>query len=116
MNDVFSNKLSQGLLSRRNKIASILENLEVQKLEMRVKTLGREEKTELDRMSMLDLLDDWYHGELIHVDNALARTDDRNFGVCLGCGSEIDPNWLDVFPEAEFCRSCEGLKKCMELG
>ena len=115
MNNALSNKLRQGLLSRREKIARILENLEVQRLALRVKTPGREEKTELNRMIMLDLLDDWYHNELIHVDNALARTDNGNLGICMGCASEIDPSWLDLFPEAEFCRSCEDLKKRMEL-
>ena len=116
MNDAFSNKLSQGLLSRRDKITSILQNLEVHKLEIRLKALAHEEKPGLSPMSMVDLLDDWYHTELIHVDNALARTDNGNFGICVGCGSEIEPTWLDRFPEAEFCRSCEDLKKWIELG
>jgi RNA polymerase-binding transcription factor DksA len=116
MNALFNHGLRQGLLSRRNRIASILKNLEFQELEMRIRTLGHEEKTELNRMNMLDLLDDWYHRELIDVDNALARLDKDNFGICSGCGSAIDPNWLEVFPEAEFCRNCEDLKKWMELG
>jgi len=91
MNVGFNNGLRQGLLSRRDKIASILENLQFQELEMTVRTLGHEETTELSRRSMLDSLDDWYHRELIEVDNALARIDKGNFGICLGCGSDIDP-------------------------
>ena len=116
MNALIGYNLRQRLLSRRSKIASVLENLEYREVEMRVRTLGREEKFELNRLTMLDSLDDWYHRELIEVDNALARIDKGNFGSCLGCGSELDPNWLEVFPEREFCRQCEDIKKWMELG
>ena len=49
MNARFNNNLRQGLLSRRNKIAAILENLEFREVEMRVRTLGHEDKLELDR-------------------------------------------------------------------
>ena len=111
MNARFNNNLRQGLLSRRNKIASILENLEFREVEIRVRTLGHEDKLELNRLSSLDSLDDWYHRELIELDNALARLDKGDFGMCLGCGSQIDPNWLEVFPEGEFCRNCEELEK-----
>jgi RNA polymerase-binding transcription factor DksA len=116
MNATFDHNLRQGLLSRRNKLASILENLEFREVEMRVRTLGHEDKLELNRLSSLDSLDNWYHRELIEVDNALARIDKGDFGMCLGCGSQIDPNWLEVFPEGEFCRNCEELRKWMELG
>ena len=116
MNALIGSNVRQRLLSRRNKIASILENLEVREVEMRVRTPGHQEKLGLNRLTMLDSLDDWYHRELIEVDNALARIDKGNFGSCLGCGSELDPNWLEVFPEGEFCRNCEDMKKWMELG
>jgi RNA polymerase-binding transcription factor DksA len=116
MNAVVDNNVRQELLSRRSKIVSILENLEFQEVKMRVRTLGQEEKIELTRLSMLDSLDDWYRRELIDLDNTLARLEKGNFGMCLGCSSTIDPNWLDAFPEAEFCRNCENLKKWMERG
>ena len=116
MNPVVDNNVRQELLSRRNKIVSILENLEFLEVKMRVRTLGQEEKIEPTRLSMLDSLDNWYRRELIELDNTLARLEKGNFGMCLGCGSVIDPNWLSSFPEAEFCRNCENLKKWMELG
>lgn len=116
MNARFHNTLRQGLLSRRNKIAAILENLEFREVELRVRTLGHEDKLELNRLSSLDSLDDWYHRELIELDNALARIEKGDFGICLGCGAQIEPNWLDAFPEGEFCRNCEELRKWMELG
>ena len=115
MDAVSNQELRRELLSRRNKIASILDNLEFLELETRLKTLGLEENTRLSRLTMLDALDDWYHKELIEVDNALARMDDGIFGSCLGCGAPIAANCLAVIPAAEFCRSCEDMKKWMEL-
>jgi len=116
MNAAFGTKLHQGLLSRRTKIASILDNLEFREVEMRVRALGHEDKLKLNRLSMLDSLDDWYHRELLEVDNALARMDKGNFGTCLGCGLQIDPNWIELFPEGEFCRNCQDMKRWMEFG
>ena len=116
MNPTFGTNLRQELLSRRNRIAAILDNLEFREVEMRFRTLGQEHKIELDRLGMLDSLDDWYRRELIEVDNALARIDKGNFGTCLGCGSQIDPNWIEPVPEGEFCRNCEDMKKWMEFG
>ncbi len=115
MNAAFNQGLRRELLSRRNKITSILDNLELLELETRLKTLGLEEKAKLNRLTMLDALDDWYHKELIEVDNALARIDNGIFGSCLGCGAPIAANVLDVIPAAEFCRSCEDMKKWLEL-
>jgi RNA polymerase-binding transcription factor DksA len=115
MNAAFNQGLRRELLTRRDKITSILDNLEFLELETRLKTLGPEEKTKLNRLAMLNALDDWYHKELIEVDNALARIDDGIFGTCLGCGAPIAANFLDVIPAAEFCRSCEDMKKWLEL-
>jgi len=106
----------QRLLTRRDKIASILRNLEIQKMDMSKRTADHHEMMKPSRTSLLDSLDGWYHKELNDVDNALARARLSPLGICLGCKSEIDPNWLEKCPEAEFCRSCEDLKKWMELG
>ena len=116
MNILFNQGLRQGLLARRDRLASILENLDFQELEIRRTTRGHKDNTSLNRLNMLESLDDWYHRELIDLDNALARLDKGNFGICLGCGSALDTNWIDVFPEGEFCRDCEDMKKWMKLG
>jgi RNA polymerase-binding transcription factor DksA len=115
MNAAFNQGLLRELLSRRDKITSILNNLEFLEVETRLKTLGLEEKAKLDRLTMLDALDDWYRKELIEVDNALARIDNGIFGTCLGCGAPIAANCLDLIPAVEFCRSCEEMRKWMEL-
>jgi RNA polymerase-binding transcription factor DksA len=116
MDGVLNESLRHSLLLRRDKIKLTLQNLELQKLNLHRSTLGHNERTELSRTSMLEALDDWYHKELNEINDALTRAEKRSFGICLGCNSEIDPSWLEIFPETEFCRTCEDLKKWMELG
>ncbi|HEY7555989.1 MAG TPA: hypothetical protein VIH18_14400 [Candidatus Binatia bacterium] len=116
MDFLFYDNVRQKLLTRRHKIALILRNLQIQKIDMSKRTLDHLEIMEPSRASLLDTLDGWYRKELNDVDSALARARLSPFGICLGCNSEIDLNWLEKCPEAEFCRSCEDLKKWMELG
>ena len=58
MNLTFGTNLRQELLSRRNRIAAILDNLEFREVEMRFRTLRQEHKIELVRLGMFDSLDD----------------------------------------------------------
>lgn len=115
MDGVLNENLRHSLLLRRDRVKLTLRNLELQKLNLHRRTLGHDETIEPSRSSILEALDDWYHKELNEIDDALTRAENRSFGLCLGCNSEIDPSRLEVFPEAEFCCTCEDLKKWMEL-
>jgi RNA polymerase-binding transcription factor DksA len=115
MEKTLSDRVRQTLLSRREKIVSILTNLQFQRVDLNKRELLRDDAT-FSRTILLDALDGWYHKELQGVDSALARTRDNHFGICFGCNSEIDQNWLERCPEAEFCRICEGMKRWMEVG
>lgn len=47
---------------------------------------------------------------LKRLKEAMQRMDDGSFGLCLGCGSEIDDARLMETPEAPLCSACaEGL-------
>ena len=39
---------------------------------------------------------------------ALARMDEGTYGICTGCGDEIEAGRLFVMPEAEHCPGCAG--------
>ncbi|RME42408.1 MAG: hypothetical protein D6791_17780 [Chloroflexi bacterium] len=41
------------------------------------------------------------------VENALRRLEDGTYGICEGCGREIDPARLEVLPEAHLCVECQ---------
>jgi DnaK suppressor protein len=105
----------QRLLARRDKILSILRNLEIQRTELRKRESLHDDATEPIRTTMLDSLDSWYHKELTDIDNALARVRESHFGICIGCNHEIDLIRLQKCPEAEFCTTCEELKKWMQI-
>ncbi|MCK4642768.1 TraR/DksA C4-type zinc finger protein [bacterium] len=46
------------------------------------------------------------------VDNAIDRVENGNYGVCSGCGKEIEKGRLNSKPYAEYCVSCrEKLEK-----
>ena len=116
MENAFNHTVRQKLLSRRDRIVSILRNLEIQRMALSKRALVQDDMMEPIRTVMLDSLDGWYHRELNEVDNALAREPDRRFGICLGCNCDIEANRLEKCPEAEFCRTCEELKKWMVIG
>ena len=41
------------------------------------------------------------------IDMALDKIREGSFGVCEGCGEEIDERRLKVLPFARFCRECQ---------
>jgi len=43
------------------------------------------------------------------IEDALARIDDRTFGICDSCGDEIGPGRLEAVPWAPLCIKCQGL-------
>lgn len=44
--------------------------------------------------------------ELRMIDAALKRMDVGEYGFCVTCGDEIDPDRLDLVPATPFCASC----------
>ena len=44
------------------------------------------------------------------VEAALQRVEDGSFGVCLGCGTNIPNERLEVVPDAAMCVACQALE------
>lgn len=47
--------------------------------------------------------------QLQMIDEALARIEDEEYGVCQNCGKEIQPKRLQAIPWARYCLSCQEL-------
>jgi DnaK suppressor protein len=47
--------------------------------------------------------------QLVLVDEALLRIDDKEYGECLNCEKEINPKRLAAIPWARYCLSCQEL-------
>jgi len=43
----------------------------------------------------------------IEIDRAILKLDEDTYGICDGCGSEIDPERLEALPWATLCVSCK---------
>jgi DnaK suppressor protein len=50
------------------------------------------------------------------IEDAIARVEDGDYGDCLNCGKEIQPNRLDAIPWAPYCRDCQELVEQGLLG
>ena len=44
---------------------------------------------------------------LYHLDRALERIDKGDYGNCVGCGEEINPERLEAVPHARLCIACK---------
>ena len=49
------------------------------------------------------------------VDDALARLENRRFGVCASCSDEMNPKRLEAVPWARFCLSCQEKQESGQL-
>ncbi len=48
--------------------------------------------------------------ELQRVQRALERISKKKYGFCLVCGRKIRPERLKIYPEAEYCMTCQKKK------
>lgn len=49
-----------------------------------------------------------YRARLRLIEAALKRIADGSFGVCVGCGDDIQKQRLDALPWTQFCLRCQG--------
>ena len=49
------------------------------------------------------------------VDDALARLENRRFGVCASCSDEMNPKRLEAVPWARLCLSCQEKQESGQL-
>jgi DnaK suppressor protein len=54
----------------------------------------------------LSLLGEAQRRQLAMIDAALARIEAGEYGVCIDCGTDIDPKRLEVLPFALLCTEC----------
>ena len=55
---------------------------------------------------LLDDLTERELGEIAEIDAALARIERGTYGVCLACGSPVEPGRLKAIPEVRLCLGC----------
>ncbi len=99
------------LVKRRDRITARLTELDAQLRQLEMDALTYDEKAAQARRSLLAYLANFHHTEIDQVDSALSRMATGRYGLCLACNGEVEPDWLDSFPEAEFCSTCYRLRE-----
>jgi RNA polymerase-binding transcription factor DksA len=104
------------LVNRRDRILARISAIDAQLKELERNALLHNEIVEQQRRHLLGYLSTFHHREIDQVDSALNRLATGNYGLCLGCKGRIEADWLESFPEAEFCSTCYRIQEKMTAG
>ena len=85
----------------------ILQHLAKERHEVQENTEWIDQTAYEKRISLLDLLVNWYREEMIKIEDVLGRVQESRYGLCLACHEPIEANRLAIYPEAEFCFDCK---------
>jgi len=68
-----------------------------------------EEATETMELEKRLTLENRVRQEMSDIDRALEKFDKGTYGLCENCGQPIDPERLEVLPQAAYCMKCKAL-------
>jgi RNA polymerase-binding transcription factor DksA len=102
--------LAARLSQRKEQIAVTLNHLESERSEVERNTEWKDALARQRRRNLLNYLNNWYIREMSEVERALARVSENKYGTCASCNCVIEADWLETFPEAEYCRTCQRLR------
>lgn len=100
------------LVRRRDKIVARLTQLDGQRKQLD-NVQWRDETGQQPRRNLLNYLTNFHLKEIDEVDSALQRMAAGHYGLCLACNGQIEAEWLESFPEAEFCSTCHTVRERM---
>ena len=104
------------LVIRRDRIMARLRNIDDQLRQLERNALMYNEKGEQQRRNLLTYLSSFHHTEVDQIDSALNRLATGKYGLCLACNGQVEPDWLESFPEAEFCSTCYRIRERTPAG
>jgi RNA polymerase-binding transcription factor DksA len=104
------------LVNRRDRIMARIVKVDAQLRQLERNALLQNESVEQQRTHLLTYLSNFHHKEIDQVDSALNRMATGKYGLCLGCRGCIETDWLESFPEAEFCSTCHRVRDRMGAG
>jgi len=68
-----------------------------------------EEATETMELEKRLTLENRIRQEMSGIDHALEKFEKGTYGLCENCGQPIDPERLEVLPQAAYCMKCKAL-------
>jgi RNA polymerase-binding transcription factor DksA len=102
------------LRNRREQVVMTLRHLEKEHTEVERNTDWLDQAAYESRVHFLDRVVSWYIAELDQIDKALARAENKNYGLCGACHQPIEDQRLDTAPESEFCRACQATREAFQ--
>jgi RNA polymerase-binding transcription factor DksA len=99
--------LAARLSQRKQQITVTLNHLESERSQVEQNTEWKDALARQRRRNLLNYLNRWYVREMSEVERALERVSKNKYGVCAACTCLIESEWLETFPEAEYCRTCQ---------
>ena len=104
------------LVNRRDRIMARIRTIDDQIRQLERNALVSDESSEQQRRNLLIYLSTFHHTEIDQLDSALKRMAMGKYGLCLACSGPIEADWLESFPEAQFCSTCYRIKERMGAG
>ena len=99
--------LAKRLTHRKEQISVTLRHLQSERSELENNTEWQDVWAHQRRKSLLNYLKRWYDREMNEINRALERVSRNRYGICGSCNGTIEADWLETFPEAEYCRTCQ---------
>jgi len=72
---------------------------------------SKERAKELEDSEVVDALGNEARAEIRNISAALQRMEAGEYGVCVECGTEIDPGRITAHPYAKLCIDCARLEE-----
>ena len=104
------------LVNRRDRIMARIRTIDDQVKQLERDSLVYDKNSEQQRRNLLIYLSTFHHTEIDQLDSALKRLAMGKYGLCLACNTPVEAEWLESFPEAEFCSTCYRIKERMSAG
>jgi DnaK suppressor protein len=104
------------LVNRRDRIMARIDKISAQLRQLERNALLHNEAVERPRKDLLTYLSSFHQREIDQVDSALNRMATGKYGLCIGCNRCIEADWLESFPEAQFCSTCYRVNERMGAG
>jgi len=113
MDNLRSRTYMDRLVSRRDRILARLDKLEAQRKQLDHIGQWQDAAGQQLRRNLLHYLTNFHLREVDQLNSALHRMATGEYGMCLACNGQIEADWLESFPEAEFCSTCHTVRERM---
>ncbi len=107
-----SDAFRQRILARIAELSTAAESPDSASVELDQTRVGRLSRMDALQVQQMELaLKRRQEQELMALRRALTRIEEEEYGYCLECGEEINPNRLDIDPAATHCIQCASARE-----